>query len=125
MGSAAAFAGAVALCPLAASPAPSVSQEAHAGTGREDGDRKAGSGLVHTAAPGVECATAPVQPLCQDVLSSGGKREGKGLGVGEPHAATAAGCRQTSLWDIEKCCWVKDYDRSAKSHLHDIAIHLL
>lgn len=46
-----------------------------------------------TAALGMEYARAPVQFLCQDVLSSPWKekekRERKGLGVGEPHCTNA------------------------------------
>lgn len=77
MASAATFTDVVALCPRSASLVPSDLQVTCRSTGREEGEGKAGSRLVCTAALGMEYATAPVQPLCQDVLSSGGKRERK------------------------------------------------
>lgn len=80
MGSTAAFTDAVALCPRSASSVPSDLQVTRGGTGREEGEGKAGSKRVSTAALGMGYATAPDQPLCQDVLSSpreGGKRERK------------------------------------------------
>lgn len=85
MGSTAVFNDAMALCPLSVSLIPFNLQVTYRGAGWQEGEGKAGSRLVCTAALGMENSTAPVQPPCQEVLSSpweGTERQKKGSGCG-------------------------------------------